>query len=385
MAWYYGTFHCGCEGRVNVTGPTKNRQWIADNKFENFCDECKKQNFLERFEKEKNEAEEKSKEMELPRLEGTEKQIAWANIIRQKYIDYITSKVIYIHKEYKILYFSESIDNVFENMNMKKINSIEVIDVLINKITSAKFYIDNRDSINNISRKLYEILDEQKTEVKEEKELEKKIEEEMIIHPEGEQSYILIHIYEKEGDVYISFPYDKEAVKIIKLLYGYKWNGVVWKKQIEQLNNDRIDRMAEAANKFLLDGFSVKIENEQAKEKAISGNFEYEHKNWIKLSPKSKKIIIENNYKKAISLPTAKYRSGKVYVDLKAYKEVEDFAYMFDYKFAPDVMAEIKKYKEEYTITKISKNNKSEKNESESDKLKEILDSSDEILDDLKD
>jgi len=40
MAWYYGTYACGHEGRENIIGPTKNRQWIADRKFEGLCYEC---------------------------------------------------------------------------------------------------------------------------------------------------------------------------------------------------------------------------------------------------------------------------------------------------------------------------------------------------------
>ncbi|MEG6613779.1 hypothetical protein V6C42_13065 [Pseudoclostridium thermosuccinogenes] len=40
MAWYYGTYACGHEGRVNIIGPHSSRQWIADRKFEGLCPEC---------------------------------------------------------------------------------------------------------------------------------------------------------------------------------------------------------------------------------------------------------------------------------------------------------------------------------------------------------
>lgn len=30
MAWYYGTYSCGHEGRVNIIGPTKDRQRKSD-------------------------------------------------------------------------------------------------------------------------------------------------------------------------------------------------------------------------------------------------------------------------------------------------------------------------------------------------------------------
>lgn len=40
MAWYYGTYSCGHEGRVNIIGPTKDRQWKADRHFGHMCPEC---------------------------------------------------------------------------------------------------------------------------------------------------------------------------------------------------------------------------------------------------------------------------------------------------------------------------------------------------------
>lgn len=51
MAKYSGTFSCGHDGRVDVIGPTKNRQWIVDRKFEGLCPECYEKHLLEEREK----------------------------------------------------------------------------------------------------------------------------------------------------------------------------------------------------------------------------------------------------------------------------------------------------------------------------------------------
>ena len=104
MAWYYGTFSCGHEGRVNVIGPSKDRQWKVDRRFSGVCEDCYNKQLEAEREQKNREAEEKAKEMELPILEGTEKQIAWANTLRQKFIDKIdkllkdieTDKYIYL-------------------------------------------------------------------------------------------------------------------------------------------------------------------------------------------------------------------------------------------------------------------------------------------------
>lgn len=41
MAWYYGTYSCGHEGRVNVVGKMSERQWKIDRHFEGICENCK--------------------------------------------------------------------------------------------------------------------------------------------------------------------------------------------------------------------------------------------------------------------------------------------------------------------------------------------------------
>ena len=40
MAWYYGTYSCGHEGRVNVIGKVSKRQWKVDMHFSSLCKEC---------------------------------------------------------------------------------------------------------------------------------------------------------------------------------------------------------------------------------------------------------------------------------------------------------------------------------------------------------
>jgi len=40
MAKYDGTYACGCNGEINIVGPTKNRQYIYDRHFEKLCPNC---------------------------------------------------------------------------------------------------------------------------------------------------------------------------------------------------------------------------------------------------------------------------------------------------------------------------------------------------------
>lgn len=58
MAWYHGTYSCGHEGRINLIGPTKDREWKKEREFSGLCPECYKKK-LEAQRKAENEASEK--------------------------------------------------------------------------------------------------------------------------------------------------------------------------------------------------------------------------------------------------------------------------------------------------------------------------------------
>jgi hypothetical protein len=382
MAWYYGEFRCGHEGRVNIIGPVKNRQYIADGKFDNLCEECAKEAFLRKVEKENAAAVEKSKEMELPALSGSEKQVIWANTLRQKWIDYIDNKIIYLDSENKNF-------RVFENemsgfSNMKQISSVELVDFIINNYISAKWYIDNR-SLQTIVvlGMFYKLYIQSKLENEIEKEIENEINEELTIHPENEISHNVVEIeaIDNNNCIRVLFEYDKNAVDLVKMLDGYKWSGSSWRKELEPLNNDILDRAAEVGNHFLKNGYPIKIDNIIAKDMAINANFKLEFKRWIKFNTKENSFML-SNYEKSRKLPTQKYVNGKTHINLSAWKEVKDFADMFGYKFSPMAIEAIEKYKDSFKVEKIlsSKNRDKELN-----KLEEILNSNVDILDDLKD
>ena len=61
MAWYYGTYSCGHEGRVNVVGKMSERQWKIDRHFEGICENCK----AKQIEESNKKSMETSKEYEL--------------------------------------------------------------------------------------------------------------------------------------------------------------------------------------------------------------------------------------------------------------------------------------------------------------------------------
>ena len=68
---------CGHTSKTQLFGPIAKRQWTIDNESKKDCFECYKQAQLEY-------AQAKSAELDLPKLTGTPKQVAWAMSIRQQ-------------------------------------------------------------------------------------------------------------------------------------------------------------------------------------------------------------------------------------------------------------------------------------------------------------
>ena len=92
MAWYYGTYTCGCEGRTNVVGKTKDRDWKIENNFSKLCPECWAKKRQEEIRLENEKSAQQAEELGLPGLTGSEKQIAWATSIRAKFIEKFQDK-----------------------------------------------------------------------------------------------------------------------------------------------------------------------------------------------------------------------------------------------------------------------------------------------------
>lgn len=122
MAWY--EVQCsGCkkEFRVQLYGKVKDREWRAEH-WTWLCDECK----AKKREEEAKKAIEKSNEMKLPELVGSEKQVKWALQIRVKAIEEMEKQL-------------EAVNDPQTKFLMK----LGFEDILKNE-TKASWWIDNR-------------------------------------------------------------------------------------------------------------------------------------------------------------------------------------------------------------------------------------------------
>lgn len=346
MAWYYGTYSCGHDGRTNIVGPTKNRERKAEWHFSGLCPECYEKKQKEERKAANKEAAEKSAEMELPELSGTEKQVAWANTLRLKAINNL---YLELEKLDKIFQENGIISITKENISIKEMS--EAIDYFVNTYKNAKFWIETR----NESRSIHEIVTEYRnhlaTKIPDEIEEELREEKEKLtVIPEENKKSGIVEIKYSTSSLILSAEYvkDEDFQAIMKRL-NFKWEGQ-WQRKITEFTGLITDRAAELGNTLLLAGFTVSFPTEEIKEKAISGKFAQENFRWI-VRDSEKSLGIrwsERNdilYRSAKKLPGASWKNGKMIVSVKYYHEIEDFADTLGFSFSKNAKAVIASYK----------------------------------------
>lgn len=390
MAWYYGTYSCGHEGRVDLGGPTKNRQKIADWHFSRLCPECYKKH-IEAEKKEKAMTAAKiSAEMKLPELTGTEKQVAWANELRLKILNNLATYLKNLDK-----YMAEKELEFIPKTAFRIEEASNALDWFMKSKTEARYWIDIRQT----GVTFYTLITEYQTHLDEELhgDAMKEIEEEetmLTVIPKTEPGCELKKGVVKfiiNDSISVQYIKDTDFIDIAKKL-GYKWNGTAWEKKITEYTGSGNDRVAEMANKLLLSGFTVQFPNNEAKEMAISGNFVAENDRWIKYNETDNMLSIrwktrsDTLYDNAKKLPGAKWKDGSMRVNIEFYQEVEDFANTMGFSISNMAKHKIEEYKQEkegFEVADVAIQNK--ENMTDEERITKSLKNTGTIIEDLKD
>lgn len=351
------------------------KEWAKSNIIE--CDECKEKARQAEREEANVKAAESAKEFELPELTGSEKQVAWANTIR---VGYYTeySKVVdgytKLTKEQQTKCNEE-----FERFN-------KIVDYAFSNKNSASFWIEHRGvNIRTIVREL-----ESEALKSEEKEEAQEVVSEYAIKPESPVTDSVAEIKYTNDVLKVSFPAKNEALISACKAVGMKWNkaNLVWERKLSEMTGTT-DRIIEIGHKLLKIGIPVAIADESIREKAVSGEYKDECLLWVMNGPDDKLKITWSDgdwYDKAKRLTGAKWYSENkgMMVPVSSFREIRDFAECNN--FGITAKAELKMKEHEIQLEKVKTVTVSEhKGTEKRDKLKEILQSSDEIPDDLLD
>ena len=364
MAKYEITFICGHTETKELYGKTSEREnkiaWLE----KQVCSEC--------YKKELHEQEEiRANDLHLPNLTGSQKQIEWANKIRDGFFKDWEN----LRKKY-----GESDDE----------RSVQFFE-WVKSQKESRFWIDNR------GKTIYQIAKEwndnhNKIEAQESsKELEKAAKEEATVYPENEATKDIAEISYTEKLVEIKSPKNEIIIDTVRSA-GYKWDRdkTRWCLKITVTRGHAEDRAAEIGNLLLNEGVPICIYDEEIRGKAIRGDFEPQKYQWIlKYGDEEVEVFWrgrENSlYDEAKRLPHAKYREGVMRIPSRYFEEIREFARIYDLgisKNAEELLAkEEKAYKEKIVIAPKKPTNIIERE----DQLKEILQSSRDILEDLRD
>lgn len=369
--------------RLGYTLSSDKKYWRSkEGEVYGLCEKCYKEKKENEKIKKAKEAKEISKEYELPELSGTERQVNWAIQIRLEILSKLNEHKEKLEEKAKIYSFN----NVLKLYKDKKYE--DFIDwFMINK-TKASFYIENRDffvKIDDVVKEFYDGIEKKDNNYKD-------VIEESIVYPQNAITNAYVKITAEKNKIKALFEKNNIFIEVVKRL-GYKWKEV-WEKEISEINGTIEDRMAELGSVLLNKGFPILILDENIRNKAINADYENEHKKWIHT------LTGENNIKFRIrwyynnqelfdlakTLPGAKYENYGFTVNSKHFETIEEFARMYDFKFTEKAKQLLESEKEKFNnIEQIQPKKSKKKEEKNENALKAILESGDDVINDLKD
>ncbi len=349
--------YCGKEFEViafrnNRKDADSYEQWAVENIVQ--CPECREQERQKQREEEAMKNLEESNENGWPELKGTEKQIKWAITIRAEGMKAVAEKV----RKDKLNEFWAYALKVMEEKN------------------NASWWIDNR---NFITQSIVKVIVAKEKDAAEEKMNDSAA---TTAEPVEKKHTGAVSIAIINEAVQAKYQKNDDFIAVVKAL-GFKWDGITWILKCGVTTGTAEERAAELGNNLLNAGFAIMIQDQEILKNAIDGNYTPRTFRWISKLMSEEKFSIQwgkddDLYKAAKRLPHARYSSGRIEVPVSEADAVMDFAKTYDFKLtkgAQDVMDRIIKV----VPAEVKKAEYCEEN------VKYILNTSREVLEDLKD
>lgn len=360
MGKYMVMHSCGHTVEHALFGKMKDREWRIERLQEQLCPDCYKAAC------EAKDASERAERGFVP-LKGSEKQTQWADKIR--------------------LGRARDMDREDIRHSTLVLNHVEEADYehaveWLAEIDMASWWIDHRDDPIHmlIPAIIAHHWAECSTEAKEAK-------AERFLKTADCTSNTVVDVYAKDSDVCTKSDYDEKLIKFLKGL-GFSWNPEdrIWQIGAATAFRSVDDAIADYANQLLNAGFPVMVAPE-LHESVIHATFKVVPEKWINYWKKG--LIINTTEGQAVKqgvkcIPGARiYEDGSCYAPLSSRDEVIEFAKMNGFVISECAMREMDKYAKRFDVVDVAKA-KLEK-QAGTDVLEEILSSSRDVLDDLRD
>lgn len=380
--------------KYNRREADKWEEWAPYHLFE--CDDCAEKRIKAEREAEAQKCAELAKEADLPALTGSPKQVAWAEQIRMKL--YLQAGEFIEKEKAGLPTYAERHPRMMEKHPdaieriQAEIDDLEAFTSWLFSKSDSKFWIDKRYDLDpelvgiyGARSKFYKEFEKEYVPADVAKEMQQEEQEKnVILEPERKESNTVCTVTYSDQAVMVKSDYDPAMPPVVKA-HEYKWDGSTWGRKISFMTGAAEDRAVEIANALLIAGFPVKIDKSIA-DRAVNGDYIPEHKRWIKYNADKKIFFIcfEDNAdieKKARRLTGAPYY-GLITVPESSWEEVEEFARMHDFRLSPIASEGIEKLRNMTVKTPVKAGDQAVYAE---EGLKAILDSSRDVLEDLKD
>lgn len=338
------TANCACEtcGKTFERVMYGNNRRDADSKTEwaertfTECPDCAEKRVREEREAKNAAAAKSATEAGLPQLSGTEKQIAWANTLREKTLA-------------RIREICKPDGNPEYQANFERF-----LSWLIETHDKASWWIDNRNmgvrEIDALVKASAQYAPEPET--PEEAALREDAEVEMTVAPASltHGGVAEITVTAAETAVLARYERDDDFRTIVKGL-GYKWDADrrAWAKAISQTTGAASERAAELGNKLLNAGFAVRIADAAIRTAAVNADYEPEHMRWIMLytdGPHKGWLCVrlirgDDLYDAAKKIKGSQYVKPNIAVPVERWAEALDFADCYEYRISSAAQAAI--------------------------------------------
>lgn len=320
----------------------------------------------------------------LPSLTGSEKQVAWAETIRAQILrdleriapivaayGSVTQMRLASDDERDAILkrAREAADSIespgrapYEMWAREVLHEVESADFyaamleVVRRQTRASWWIDNRSTgyarlAQMLEAQIQERFAESRPVPADVAELASAAQEEALLKPAGDiRSAQIAEMSYVAPALRILMPEKNETFRLTVKEMGFKWAETKWERRIDFRAGDPIDRMAEIAHRLIAAGFMVRLHDDEARAKAISGDFQPEQMRWVVAAkggaydgwvkivwPKS-----DDLYAPAKRILGARYHDGAIYAPPGSIEEVAEFAqtYGFSMSQTPTAMLE---------------------------------------------
>jgi hypothetical protein len=335
MAWTSITYSCGHTGELQLFGSSRSREYAIANAERGLCPDCYEAKLAADRAAATAAAAAEAAEQELPALEGTDKQVAWALTIRQQFLAALDQWLA-------------------DNPVRADVDPTPLLRAVaaIQGETSAHWWIENGRSRDGYSIRL--LIVGRLKDLKRADETgipatpSAPAPEAPTLRPETAVSETIAVVAITGDLVTVTFSERRDDFRQIVKDNGFAWTDGRWTRKTGLTTGAPADRAAEVAIDLLAAGFVVRVLDDGARAKAIAGEYAPEILRWVAKRTGGEydgwfslswERDAEEVYQAARKVPGSRWAKPNVVIPAAQFEAVIDIADEFGFALTPGAQA----------------------------------------------